>query len=110
MHIGHELVEVGSALVLGRARLEEQVHQHGLASADVAVDIETLDPLMALAIAEQAVEQLLLALRTIADEPLLERSEGVGGALLRAITLDLAGRDELLILGEKRSRAPLHGP
>ena len=40
MHLGHEFVEMRAALVRDRALLEEQIHQHGLAAADVAVDIE----------------------------------------------------------------------
>ena len=41
MHIGHELMEMGAALALRRTGGEEQVHQHGLAATDFAVDVET---------------------------------------------------------------------
>ena len=42
VHVGHELVEMRAALAHHRRRLEEQVHQHGLAAADVAVDVQAL--------------------------------------------------------------------
>ena len=40
MHVGHEFVEMHAALALHRAGREEQVHQHGLAAADLAVDVK----------------------------------------------------------------------
>ena len=43
----------------------------------------------------------------VGDQAILERSKRRRGALLRRIALDLAGRDEVLILVEK---SPLHGP
>ena len=46
VHVGHELVEMHAPLAPDRRGLEEQVHQHGLAAADVAVDVESLDRLL----------------------------------------------------------------
>jgi len=40
MHLGHEFVEMGAALVQHRAVLEKQIHQHGLAAPDFAMDVE----------------------------------------------------------------------
>ena len=45
VHVEHEFVEMGAAFPLHRARLEKQVHQHGLAASDIAVDVEALDRL-----------------------------------------------------------------
>ena len=57
VHVGHELVEVRAALAPHRARGEEQVHQHGLAAPDVAVDVEAADrAFLALAFSEQPAE------------------------------------------------------
>ena len=39
----HEFVEMGAALPSRRRDGEEAVHQHGLAAADVAVDVEAAD-------------------------------------------------------------------
>ena len=50
------------------AGLEEQVHQHGLAAADLAVDVETLDRLRFLALAEQPAER-----RRFARQPVLRQ-------------------------------------
>ena len=43
MNVEHEFMEVRAALALHRTCREEQIHQHGLAAADLAVDVETLD-------------------------------------------------------------------
>ena len=53
VHVGHEFMEVDAALALHRARGEEQIHQHGLAAADVAVNVETLDRSLRLVLGEQ---------------------------------------------------------
>ena len=91
--------------------LEEQVHQHGLAAADLAMDVEAARRRLVL-VGEQAAEQALLAQRLVAREPLLERGKGLGGARLRGVGLDRAGGDEGLIMGAERgvgveSMAPL---
>ena len=58
VHVGHEFVEMHAPLAPDRRGLEEQVHQHGLAAADLAVDVESLDRLLlALAGAEQPAER-----------------------------------------------------
>ncbi len=43
VHVDHEFVEMRAALAHDRARLEEQIHQHGLAASDIAVDVKALD-------------------------------------------------------------------
>ena len=40
VNLGHEFVEVRAALVLDRAVLKKQIHQHGLAAPDLAVNVE----------------------------------------------------------------------
>ncbi|MEY9525420.1 hypothetical protein ABIF70_006561 [Bradyrhizobium japonicum] len=92
MRFRHELVEMRAALVLDGAVLEEQVHQHGLAAADFAMDVEPARRLVLVA-AEQTTEQALLALRLVIREPLVERRIGFGDVGLRSIGLDRAGRD-----------------
>ena len=42
VHLGHELVEMHAPLGAKADRLEEQVHQHGLAASDGAKNIEPL--------------------------------------------------------------------
>ena len=42
VHIRHELMKMRAAFALDRARLEEQIHQHGLAAPDLAVNVEPL--------------------------------------------------------------------
>ena len=59
MHLGHEFVEMRAALVRHGRLLEEQIHQHGLAAADVAMDVEPARRRLVL-VGEQAAEQALL--------------------------------------------------
>ena len=89
MHLGHEFVEMRAALVRDRALLEEQVHQHGLAAADVAMNIEPARRRLVV-IAEQPLEQALLAHGLVAGKPLLQPGKGFRRARLRRIGLDRA--------------------
>src|SRR5690242_10268164 len=47
VRLQHEVMEVDTALFLYPGRLEEQVHQHGLAAPDAAPDVEPLVVLLA---------------------------------------------------------------
>ncbi len=42
VHVQHELVEMDPLLALHRRGLEEQIHQHGLAAADAAEQVQPL--------------------------------------------------------------------
>src|SRR5690606_7949439 len=42
MHVGHEFVEMRAALAHDGRSFEEEVHQHGLAAADIAPEIKPL--------------------------------------------------------------------
>ena len=58
VHVAHELMKVRAPLALHCARREEQIHQHGLATPDIAVKVETADRLFAtLARTEQPAER-----------------------------------------------------
>ena len=43
VHVEHEFVEMRTAFSLDRTRVKKQIHQHGLAATDLAVDIKALD-------------------------------------------------------------------
>ena len=88
MHVGHELVEMGTALVHDRAVLEEQVHQHGLAAPDLAVNVEAARRL--LLVGEQPAEQALLAHGLVGHEPALEAGKGVGNLGLGRVGFNCA--------------------
>ena len=60
MHLGHEFVEMGAALVFDRTVLKEHIHQHGLAAADLAMNVEPARRRLVL-VAEQPPEQAQLA-------------------------------------------------
>src|ERR1700744_1420743 len=99
MHLGHAFVTMGASLVLNPAVLEKQVHQHGLAAADLTIDIEAVGWATILAfVGKQPAEQALLARRLISGKPFLERREGLRGLGLRGIRLDRSGSDQGLIL------------
>jgi len=91
--VGHELVEMGAPPPLDPARRVEQIHQHGLAAADLAVEIEAADEGRPLALArpEQPAQRRRLAGDAVGDEALLQAGEGLHHAGLGAVTLDLAG-------------------
>ena len=93
MHLGHEFVEMRAALMHHGRLLEEQIHQHGLAAADLAMDVEAVRRLVLVAAVEQAPEQALLALRLVVRKPQVERRIGLGDFGLRGIGLDRAGSD-----------------
>ena len=109
MHLGHEFVEMRAALVRDRTVLEEQVHQHGLAAADFAVNVEAARRRLVL-VGKQPAEQALLAQRLVVRKPLLEFGQGLGGLLLRGVGLDRAGGNQGLIMGAERGgRGRQHG-
>src|SRR4051812_48680120 len=94
VHIGHEFMEMRAALALNRARFEEQVHQHGLAAADLAVKVEALERLLRLLPAEQPAERGRFARQAMRGEPRLELRQGGDGDLLRGVAFDLSGGDK----------------
>ena len=98
VHLGHELVKMRAAFPLHGACGKEQVHQHGLAAPDVAVDVETLDRLCGILFREQPAEMRGFARQPVLRQPLLEPREPRGNRFLRRVALDLALRDERAIL------------
>ena len=92
VHVGHEVVEMHAALAPHRHQLEEHVHQHGLAAADAAMDVEALAPARASRrLGEQPAERARLAeLAACAEISSISRSSACADALLRRIALDLA--------------------
>src|SRR5262249_3020540 len=110
MHLGHEFVEMRAALVRDLRLLEEQVHQHGLAAPDLAMDVEPARRRLVL-VGEQPAEQALLLDRLVAGKPLLQFRKGFRRAALRRIGLDRARRDEGFVMGvEGGGRGREHGP
>ena len=103
VHIGHELVKVGAALADDRACLEEQVHQHGLAAADVAEDVEAFDRLAVIAAAEQPADRLRPPRGAMRGDALLQRDQPRQQALLRPVALELLGGDETFVEFEGRT-------
>ena len=93
VHVGHELVEVHAPLAPDRRGLEEQVHQHGLAAADLAVDVEPPDRLL-LARAEHPAERRRFARQPVLAQPHFEIAQESDRARLRRVALDLSGGDQ----------------
>ncbi len=90
MHFAHEFVEVDAALRHGGGEGEELVHQHGLAAADLAVDVEP--PGWRGAACEQPAERAGLGGEPLLAEPPVEVVETRRQAHLRGIVADRAGR------------------
>ena len=92
VHVEHEFVKMRAALARHRARLEEQIHQHRLAAANVAVDVEAFDSrLFALAVAEQPTERGRFARQAILRDARFEPRQPLDDGELRDIALDPAG-------------------
>ena len=73
VNIGHKLVKMCTSLADHRTCFEEQVHQHGLAAADVAVDVEALDRLVLRPAAEQPADRPRPARRAVRGDAALQR-------------------------------------
>jgi hypothetical protein len=95
VHVGHELVEMRAPFAAYGARGEEQIHQHGLAAADIAVNVETADRTrLRRALGEQPAERRRLARQAVLRKSFLQPRELRGDQLLRAVALDLAFGDQ----------------
>ena len=90
VHVGHEFMEVRAALSLHRARGEEQIHQHGLAAADIAVDVEAPDRARGLALREQPAEVRRFSRQPVLREALFQSRKLQRNRFLRGIALDLS--------------------
>ena len=90
---------MGAPLLLDRDRREEQVHQHGLAAAHVAVEIDALDPdpRTLVSLAEQPPQRGGPARQLRARQPRLERGKVGKRIFLARIALDLSGCGERAI-------------
>ena len=87
VHVEHEFVKMSAALARHRACFEEQIHQHRLAAADVAVDVEALDRRL-LAVAEQPAERRRFARQAMLRDPHLETRELRDDGELRVVAAD----------------------
>jgi hypothetical protein len=97
VNLGHEGVEVDAALAGDRRRLEEQVHQHGLAAPDRSPQI---DAALALGLAAKQREARLAGRVQIGLQP----RQGVDGGGLGGVGADLALGQALAIGGAERCR------
>ena len=84
VHVEHEFVKMRAALAHHRACFEEQIHQHGLAAADVAVDVEALERRL-LAVAEQPAERRRFARQAMFGDPRFEPRQLLDDGELRLI-------------------------
>ncbi len=105
VHVGHEFMEMDAALAHDRRGREEQVHQHGLAAADLAENVKALDRFrLVCARAEQPAERGRLAREMTLGEPLFELRKLVDDRLLGAVAFDLSSGDARRILHRDGSR------
>ncbi len=101
VHVGHEGVKMGAALLRDRDGLDEEIHQHRLAAPDGAPDVEAARRRRGGAAAEEPAERALLVGQAALGQHAGEFAEPAHDVLLRGIVLDGALRDERAIaLGE----------
>ena len=94
VNVEHELVKMSAALTLDRARLEEEIHQHGLAAADLAIDVQALDLRQrALPAGEQPAKRRGFARQTIFRDPRFKARHHVEHRELSVVALDAARSD-----------------
>ena len=117
MHVLHEAVEMDAALARHRRPLEEQVHQHGFAAADLAHDIKAAWRLGSRRRKpEQPPEnprtQLCPRWRLVGAQRLEQAVEPYGDLFLLRIRLDQALCEALAVGGKRPShdRPPHHRP
>src|ERR1700716_4461554 len=101
VYLGHEFVGVRAAFVHHRTLLKKQIHQHGLAAPDFAVNVEAARrrPIL---VGKQPAQQALLAPGLVARKLLLKYRERLGGLSLCGVRFDRAGGHYGLIMGEER--------
>ena len=91
VHVDHEFVEMRRGVSLYRACLEEQIHQHGLAAADFAVDVESLQRrLLFVARRKQPAERRRFARETMLDDPRFQPCQHIDDGKLGCIALNCA--------------------
>src|SRR4029079_12488055 len=97
VNVGHELVKMRASLANHGTCFEEQVHQQGLAAADVAGDVEALDRLVLRPAAEQPADRPRPACRAVRGDAPLQRHELHQQALLRTVALELLGGEQVFV-------------
>ncbi len=98
--LGHEFVEMDAALGDGGGDREEFVHQHGLATADLAVDVEAARG--APASTEEPRKQTAAASRGVVGKGAIEGFKPTDDGRLRRVGAERPGRDEVTIaVGER---------
>ncbi len=100
MHVGHELVKMRAPLAGDGRRLEEEIHEHGLAAADSAVDEDAVERRALTLAPEQAVERARPV--AIGSERGKERIEAVDECALCGIVFERSGLRERAIIGAER--------
>ena len=95
MHIRHEFVEMRPTLALDRHKREEQIHQHGLAATNPAVDVETArhDGLLGLARRKKPAERARLSGGALGLNGFQQGIEPRRHCSLQWVGLQLAGGD-----------------
>ena len=89
VHVEHEFVKMRAALPQHRARVEEQIHQHGFAATDVAVDVKALDSRRALvAAAEHPSERRRFSRQAMFGNLGFELGKLIDDGKLRGVTLN----------------------
>jgi hypothetical protein len=97
VHVRHEFVEVGAALLPERHDAIEHVHQHGLAAANAAMHVEPANRLRRLASGEHPADDIGLGCDARRGEFIHQPVEPARDLLLLWIARHLAALDEVEI-------------
>ncbi len=105
MRISHKIIEMRTAFAFDRQKLEEHIHQHGLAATNFAMNIKSFDGGNFLALAKQPAKRTRFARKTFGanflDQPVIACSQ----FKLCGIGFDLACLDQRVIMLANRGNA-----
>ena len=98
MRIGHEVVEMDAPLALGGTRGKEEIHQHGLAAANMTMDIQALHGSdLRRPLGEQPAKRRGFRGETERADLLVQRIETAGERLLGGIGIEPAFGGERVV-------------
>ncbi len=97
MRIGHEVIEMDAPLAPHRRQFKKHVHEHGLATADAAMDVEPLDGRRFRLLGEEPAERARLSGKAIGAERIDQAIQCHDDVLLRRIAGNRASLDQMII-------------
>ena len=97
VHFAHELVEMYPPLAFNGRAVKEQIHQHRLAPADIAIDVQPLGRRLLLGTAKQELPPALLLARVILIQAVMQHLQLFGRQFLGRIRVQRAAAAQRVV-------------